>query len=74
MSMLSDEVDRYAPGPMNRGMEITADVADSKRSVIVETGGQLSAFSGGFVLIARGLFPAQPAVDEIVEGTDVSPL
>ena len=24
------------PGPMNRGMEITADVADSKRSVIVE--------------------------------------
>ncbi|MGH9262021.1 MAG: hypothetical protein ACRD08_19355, partial [Acidimicrobiales bacterium] len=24
------------PGPMNRGMEITADVADSSRSVIVE--------------------------------------
>jgi aspartate carbamoyltransferase catalytic subunit len=24
------------PGPMNRGMEITADVADSRRSVIVE--------------------------------------
>ena len=24
------------PGPMNRGMEITADVADSVRSVIVE--------------------------------------
>jgi aspartate carbamoyltransferase catalytic subunit len=24
------------PGPMNRGMEITADVADSDRSVIVE--------------------------------------
>jgi len=24
------------PGPMNRGMEISADVADSKRSVIVE--------------------------------------
>jgi aspartate carbamoyltransferase catalytic subunit len=24
------------PGPMNRGLEITADVADSTRSVIVE--------------------------------------
>jgi aspartate carbamoyltransferase catalytic subunit len=24
------------PGPMNRGLEITADVADSARSVIVE--------------------------------------
>jgi aspartate carbamoyltransferase catalytic subunit len=24
------------PGPMNRGMEITADVADAARSVIVE--------------------------------------
>jgi len=24
------------PGPMNRGMEISADVADSQRSVIVE--------------------------------------
>ena len=24
------------PGPMDRGMEITADVADSERSVIVE--------------------------------------
>jgi aspartate carbamoyltransferase catalytic subunit len=24
------------PGPMNRGLEISADAADSKRSVIVE--------------------------------------
>ena len=24
------------PGPMNRGMEITAEVADGRRSVIVE--------------------------------------
>ena len=24
------------PGPMNRGLEITADVADSARSVIIE--------------------------------------
>ena len=24
------------PGPINRGMEISADVADSQRSVIVE--------------------------------------
>lgn len=33
--MASDSVVMH-PGPMNRGMEITADVADSARSVIVE--------------------------------------
>ena len=28
--------DRHAPGPMNRGVEITGDVADGSRSVILE--------------------------------------
>lgn len=36
MSTLPEHAIVMHPGPMNRGMEITADVADSKRSVIVE--------------------------------------
>lgn len=36
MSRLCDHAIVMHPGPMNRGMEITADVADSDRSVIVE--------------------------------------
>jgi len=34
--MLQDHAIVMHPGPMVRGMEITADVADSDRSVIVE--------------------------------------
>jgi aspartate carbamoyltransferase catalytic subunit len=36
MSRLPDHAIVLHPGPMNRGMEITADVADGDRSVIVE--------------------------------------
>jgi aspartate carbamoyltransferase catalytic subunit len=36
MSTLQDHTIVMHPGPMIRGMEITADVADSSRSVIVE--------------------------------------
>ena len=36
MAMLQDHAIVMHPGPMVRGMEITADVADSDRSVIVE--------------------------------------
>ena len=36
MAMLQDHTIVMHPGPMIRGMEITADVADSARSVIVE--------------------------------------
>lgn len=36
MATLSDKAIVMHPGPMNRGMEITANVADSTRSVIVE--------------------------------------
>lgn len=35
-ALLPDHAIVMHPGPMNRGMEITADVADSARSVIVE--------------------------------------
>ena len=36
MAQLAEDAIVMHPGPMNRGMEITADVADSTRSVIVE--------------------------------------
>lgn len=36
MNSLPEQAIVMHPGPMNRGMEITADVADSPRSVIVE--------------------------------------
>ena len=36
MAQLPDDAIVLHPGPMNRGMEISADVADSTRSVIVE--------------------------------------
>jgi aspartate carbamoyltransferase catalytic subunit len=36
LRLLPDHAIVLHPGPMNRGMEITADVADSDRSVIVE--------------------------------------
>ena len=36
MDVLQDHTIVMHPGPMIRGMEITADVADSQRSVIVE--------------------------------------
>jgi aspartate carbamoyltransferase catalytic subunit len=36
MAMLADDAIVMHPGPMNRGMEIAAEVADSVRSTIVE--------------------------------------
>jgi aspartate carbamoyltransferase catalytic subunit len=36
MSLLAEHTIVMHPGPMNRGMEIAAEVADSQRSVIVE--------------------------------------
>jgi aspartate carbamoyltransferase catalytic subunit len=36
MAMLAEEAIVMHPGPMIRGMEISADVADSVRSTIVE--------------------------------------
>jgi aspartate carbamoyltransferase catalytic subunit len=36
MSRLPDHAVILHPGPMNRGMEISADVADSPRALMVE--------------------------------------
>ncbi|SDS85086.1 aspartate carbamoyltransferase catalytic subunit [Actinopolymorpha singaporensis] len=52
------------PGPMNRGMEISADVADSTRSVIVEqvTNGVAVRMAALYLLLAG----AGPAIDDTV--------
>ena len=71
MSRLLDHTIVMHPGPMNRGLEITADVADSARSVIVEQvtngvsvrmavlylllSGSESALSGGVQMASPGV-------------------
>jgi aspartate carbamoyltransferase catalytic subunit len=55
-ALLPDEALVLHPGPMNRGMEITADVADSDRSVIVEqvTNGVYVRMAVLYLLLAGG--------------------
>ncbi len=69
MSMLAEESIVMHPGPMNRGMEITADVADSKRSVIVEqvTNG-VSVRMAVLYLLLGGYSPAQTPAADALEG------
>jgi aspartate carbamoyltransferase catalytic subunit len=50
------------PGPMNRGLEITADAADGARSVIVE---QVSNGVSVRMAILYMLLAGGPAADEI---------
>lgn len=59
------------PGPMNRGMEITADVADSDRSVIVEqvTNGVAVRMAVLYLLLAGAEPDADPADPTTSEGT-----
>ncbi len=54
--LLPDDALVLHPGPMNRGMEITADVADSERSVIVEqvTNGVYVRMAVLYLLLAGG--------------------
>ena len=33
---MKPDADRHAPGPMNRGVEISPDVADSDRAVVLD--------------------------------------
>jgi aspartate carbamoyltransferase catalytic subunit len=49
------------PGPMNRGMEIAADVADSDRSVIVEqvTNGVAVRMAVLYLLLGRPEDPSE---------------
>lgn len=68
MDMLSEQSIVMHPGPMNRGMEITADVADSQRSVIVSqvTNG-VSVRMAVLYLLLSGSAPAQVATDEGID-------
>ncbi|MEI6620360.1 MAG: aspartate carbamoyltransferase catalytic subunit [Actinomycetes bacterium] len=53
------------PGPMNRGMEITADVADSPRSVIVEqVANGVSVRMAVLYLLLGGLAPTGSGEDQ----------
>jgi aspartate carbamoyltransferase catalytic subunit len=56
------------PGPMNRGMEISANVADSSRSVIVEqvTNGVAVRMAVLYLLLS-GSEPDAPAIAEPAE-------
>jgi aspartate carbamoyltransferase catalytic subunit len=70
MSMLREESIVMHPGPMNRGMEITADVADSRRSVIVEqVANGVSVRMAVLYLLLGGYSPAQAEAEQIVEGS-----
>jgi aspartate carbamoyltransferase catalytic subunit len=61
-ALLPDDALVLHPGPMNRGMEITADVADSDRSVIVEqvTNGVYVRMAVLYLLLAGGEAEAAP--------------
>ena len=58
MGQLPDHAIVMHPGPMNRGMEIAADVADSPRSVIVEQVDQRGQRADGRALPAARWCPA----------------
>ncbi|WP_088289292.1 aspartate carbamoyltransferase catalytic subunit [Kineosporia sp. A_224] len=65
------------PGPMNRGLEISADAADSPRSTIVEqvTNGVAVRMAVLYLLLAgaRDLAPAGPPADEVALTEGVLP-
>jgi aspartate carbamoyltransferase catalytic subunit len=65
MATLQDHTIVMHPGPMVRGMEITADVADSDRSVIVEqvTNGVAVRMAVLYLLLG-GSEPAIATADE----------
>jgi aspartate carbamoyltransferase catalytic subunit len=68
MATLQDHTIVMHPGPMVRGMEITADVADSDRSVIVEqvTNGVAVRMAVLYLLLGG----SEPALSSDLEGAD----
>ena len=65
MNRLPDHAIVMHPGPMNRGMEISADVADHARSVIVE-----QVTNGVAVRMAVLYLLLGGAADETIDDTD----
>jgi len=64
MALLPDHAIVMHPGPMNRGMEIAAEVADSPRSTIVEqvTNGVSVRMAVLYLLLSGSRAPDEPAV------------
>ena len=71
MAKLRDHTIVIPPGPMARGMEITADVADSQRSVIVEqvTNGVAVRMAVLYLLLSGADDPSVVAPDETSKET-----
>ena len=64
MALLPDHAIVMHPGPMNRGVEIAADVADSPRSTIVEqvTNGVSVRMAVLYLLLGGSQGPADPPI------------
>ncbi len=62
MALLPEHAIVMHPGPMNRGVEIAADVADSPRSTIVEqvTNGVSVRMAVLYLLLGGSQGPAEP--------------
>lgn len=77
VGLLPDHTVVMHPGPMNRGLEISADAADSPRSTIVEqvTNGVAVRMAVLYLLLAgaRDLAPAGPPADEVALTEGVLP-
>ncbi len=71
MNRLPEHAIVMHPGPMNRGMEITADVADSSRSVIVEqvTNGVAVRMAVLYLLVGGATSAEEQSDPTHVEGT-----
>ena len=66
MALLPEHAVVLHPGPMNRGMEITADVADAARSLIVEqvTNGVAIRMAVLYLLLSGAPVGAPEATEE----------
>jgi aspartate carbamoyltransferase catalytic subunit len=74
MNRMPEDAIVMHPGPMNRGMEITADVADSVRSVIVEqvTNGVAVRMAVLYLLLG-GAAPENDTANDTANGTANDP-
>ena len=70
MAKLPEDAIVMHPGPMNRGMEITADVAASTRSVIVEqvTNGVAVRMAALYLLLSGARDTATENTSDTTEG------
>jgi aspartate carbamoyltransferase catalytic subunit len=72
LSLLPEHAIVLHPGPMNRGLEISADAADSARAVIVEqvANGVAVRMAVLYLLLAGGDAPARATTTSDEKGTD----